>query len=101
LQLVQPGAVLAAASNTKALCCRIDSSTMSIGVCAAQSDVQRAVDLAGPQGPYCFGDQIHFQIIGGRLYVRFQTGNLRMPGVHTRDSDGWFPGNEGPGERLP
>lgn len=43
-------------------------------------------------------DAFCLQIIRGRLYVRFQTGNLKMPGVHTREGDGWFPGNEGPGE---
>jgi hypothetical protein len=64
-----------------------------------QADLLRAERLAGNQGPYCFGDQFLFQIVGGRLYVQFQTSNRPQAGVHTRESAGWFPGNMGPGER--
>ena len=44
------------------------------------------------------GDQIHFQIISGRLYVDYQTNNKKMPGVKTRNTEGWFPGTLGAGE---
>lgn len=63
----------------------------------SQADLQRAEELAGQEGPYCFGDQFMFQIVGGRLYVQYQTTNREQPGVETRSSSGWFPGNEGPG----
>jgi hypothetical protein len=64
-----------------------------------QADLKRAELLAGDQGPYCFGDQFLFQIVGGRLYVQFQTTNRKQEGVQTRQSSGWFPGNMGAGER--
>ena len=44
------------------------------------------------------GDQIHFQIVSGRLYVDYQTNNKKMPGVKTRNTEGWFPGTLGAGE---
>ena len=64
-----------------------------------QADLKRAELLAGDQGPYCFGDQFLFQIVGGRLYVQFQTTNRKQEGVHTREGAGWFPGSAGPGEQ--
>ena len=63
-----------------------------------QADLQRAVGLAGPRGPYCFGDQLWFQILGGRLYVQFQTTNKALASGSTRAADGWFPANQGAGE---
>lgn len=31
-------------------------------MCAVQSDLERASALATPLGPYCYGDQILFQV---------------------------------------
>jgi hypothetical protein len=46
-------------------------------------------------------DQLLFQIVGGRLHVEFKTSNWndrQMPDGSKQRYDGWFPGNEGPGE---
>ncbi len=56
--------------------------------------MQRAANLAGRWGSVCIDDMLHFQIISGRLYVRFLTGNAKGAGIHNADSDGWFPGNQ-------
>ena len=46
-------------------------------------------------------DQLLFQIVGGRLHVEYKTSNWndrQMPDGSKQRYDGWFPGNEGPGE---
>ncbi len=54
--------------------------------------MQRAANLAGQWGTVCIGDMLHFQVINGRLYVRFLTGNANGTGIHNGHSNGWFPG---------
>jgi hypothetical protein len=64
-----------------------------LGVLGSCLRTVRTLPFNGPAG-----DQIHFQIISGRLYVDYQTNNKKMPGVKTRNTEGWFPGTLGAGE---
>lgn len=61
--------------------------------------MQRAANLAGRWGSVCIDDMLHFQIVNGRLYVRFLTGNAKGAGIHNADSDGWFPGDHEAGAK--
>lgn len=57
-------------------------------MCAVQSDLERALALATPLGPYCYGDQILFQVRSEpqnskRLAAFCTRSNCRLPAGST------------------